>query len=151
MRAMAINPADRFASVGEMVEALAQSVAPHREEPAVSRAMAVYAEISTDDAALRESCSTALITGLRGLGFEIAVTAPDSLLAARSNPSRSLAMAVVNLVSDQCVKADIRIAIGLGNATFGNGSVDSELIDVVSWAPYPLTARVWIDPALPER
>lgn len=147
MQAMAIEPADRFTSVGEMVAALAQAISPHRDGPS-RRAMAVCIEISTKDATLRERCSGALVDGLRGLGFAIAIAAPDSMVAARPEPSPRVASEVVQLVGEQCRGADVRIAIGIGKATFSDGNVDGELLDVESWAPYPLIDPVWIDPAL---
>jgi hypothetical protein len=42
----------------------------------------------------------------------------------------------------------VRIAVGIGKGTFADGNVDGELLDVESWAPYPLVDSVWIDPAL---
>jgi eukaryotic-like serine/threonine-protein kinase len=148
MQAMAIEPSERFASVGEMVAALRQATAPHRPSGEVIRAMAVCIEISTSDAALREHCSVALVEGLRSLGFSIAVEAPDSMVAASAQPSAATAAELVKLVSGQCAQADVRMAVGLGNATFTDGHVDGELLDVERWAPYPLVDRVWIDPAL---
>jgi len=148
MQAMAIEPADRFASVGEMVAALAQATAPHRDAAPVRRAMAVYIEISTKDPEQREKCSAALVEGLRAFGFAIAIEAPDSILAARPEQSARIASEVVKMVDSQCGGTDVRIAIGIGKATFSDGNVDGELLDVEAWAPYPLSARVWIDPAL---
>jgi eukaryotic-like serine/threonine-protein kinase len=148
MQAMAIEPANRFASVGELAAALAQACGPARAASASSRAMAVYLEISTIDTTLRERCTDILLEGLRGLGFTIAVAAPDCMLAARQEPSRSVTAEVLSLVEEQASAADIRVAIGLGNATFADGNVDGELLDAESWAPYPLVDRVWVDPAL---
>lgn len=148
MQAMAIEPADRFASVGEMVAALAQATEPRRDG-ALRRAMAVYIEISTKDPEQRERCLASLVEGLRALGFAIALEAPDSILAARPEPSARVASEVVKMVDAECGGTDVRIAIGIGKATtFSDGNVDGELLDVEDWAPYPLRDRVWIDPAL---
>jgi serine/threonine protein kinase len=147
-QAMAIEPANRFSSVGEMVAALRQAVYPQSESHTSNRAMAVYLEISTKDAEQRERCSGALGDGLRALGFTLAIEAPDSLLAARPEPSQSVASEVVQMVGEQCAGAEVRIAIGIAKATFSDGSVDGDVIDVEGWAPYPLTDRVWIDPSL---
>ena len=68
--------------------------------------------------------------------------------AARQEPSRSVTAEVLSMVSEQCGDADIRVAIGLGNATFVDGNVDGELLDAESWAPYPLVDGVWVDPQL---
>jgi serine/threonine-protein kinase len=148
MQAMAIEPGDRFASVGEMVAALAQAAAPHRDAAPVSRAMAVYLEISTKDPEQREKCLAALVEGLRAFGFAIAIEAPDSILAARPEPSARVASEVVKMVEAQGGGTDVCIAIGIGKATFSDGNVDGELLDVEDWAPYPLRDRVWVDPAL---
>ena len=148
MQAMAIEPADRFSSVGEMVAALAQAAAPRRERAQVPRAMAVYLEISTKDAEQRERCSGALGDGLRALGFTIAIDAPDSLVAARPEASAPVAGEVVKMVGEKCAGAEVRIAIGIAKATFFDGGVDGDVIDVESWAPYPLVDAVWLDPSL---
>jgi eukaryotic-like serine/threonine-protein kinase len=148
MQAMAIEPADRFSSVGEMVAALAQAAAPRRESAQVPRAMAVYLEISTKDAEQRERCSGALGDGLRALGFTIAIDAPDSLVAARPEASAPVAGEVVKMVGEKCAGAEVRIAIGTAKATFFDGGVDGDVIDVESWAPYPLVDAVWLDPSL---
>lgn len=150
MQAMAIEPADRYPSVGAMVEALAHAATGGRASTAgdACRAMAVYIEIFTADEALRERCAETLERGLRDQGFVIAVAAPDSMLAARPEPSAKVAAEVVSLISEQCARADIRLAIGIGEATFSEGAVDGDVLDVESWAPYPLVERVWIDPSL---
>lgn len=149
MQAMAIEPADRYPSVGAMVEALAHAVLGRAKTAGDEcRAMAVCIEISTPDEALREQCIGALQQGLLGMGFVIAVTAPDSMLAARPEPSASVAAAVVGLLGEQCLRADIHVAIGIGNAVFSEGGVDGDVLDAESWAPYPLVDQVWIDPAL---
>jgi eukaryotic-like serine/threonine-protein kinase len=148
MQAMAIEPADRFSSVGEMVAARAQAAAPRRESAQVPRAMAVYLEISTKDAEQRERCSGALGDGLRALGFTIAIDAPDSLVAARPEASAPVAGEVVKMVGEKCAGAEVRIAIGTAKATFFDGGVDGDVIDVESWAPYPLVDAVWLDPSL---
>ena len=127
MQAMAIEPADRYPSVGAMVEALAHAVLGRAKTAGDEcRAMAVCIEISTPDEALREQCIGALQQGLLGMGFVIAVTAPDSMLAARPEPSASVAAAVVGLLGEQCLRADIHVAIGIGNAVFSEGGVDAQ-------------------------
>lgn len=150
MQAMAIEPADRYSSVGEMVTALAHAASPSRAASVSDscRAMAVYIEVSTADEALRARCTEAVGQRLRELGFVIAVAAPDSMLAARVEPSSAVAVEVSNIVGEQCSRADIRVAIGLGNATFSDDGVDGDVLDVESWAPYPLVERVWVDPEL---
>jgi serine/threonine-protein kinase len=147
MQAMAIEPVDRFASVGEMVAALHHAVSPHHEGPS-RRAMAVCIELSTKDAGQRQRCAASLDDGLRALGFAVVNTAPDSLVAARPEPSARVASEVVKLVNARCGGVDVRVAIGIGKATFGDGRFDGDLLDVESWAPYPLAEPVWIDPAL---
>jgi eukaryotic-like serine/threonine-protein kinase len=149
MRAMAIEPADRFASVGEMVAALAHAVAPHRDGGAVQqRALGAYLEITTKDAERRERCSSSLVEALRELGFVIAIEAPDSIIAASPDPTLRMAQEVVRQVKERCGEAEVRIALGMVKAMFDDGNVDGEWIDVESWAPYPLVDPVWIDPKL---
>lgn len=147
MQAMAIEPADRFPSVGEMVAALTQAVAPSREGPS-RRAMAVCIEIFTKDARIRERCSMLLVEELRTLGMAIGVAAPDSIIAAHPELSPRIAAEVVKLAGHHRDAADVRIAVGVGKGTFADGHVDGELLDVESWAPYPLVDSVWVDPAL---
>lgn len=150
MQAMAIEPADRFPSVGAMVEALAQVVGSSRATTAgdAQSAMAVYLEVSTADEQLRKRCAELLERRLRELGFVMAVVAPDSMLALVPEPSAELAATIEAMLDELCGRADIRVAIGVGAAQFGDGDVDSEMLDVESWAPYPLNERVWIDPKL---
>ncbi len=150
MQAMAIEPSARFASVGEMVAALAHAVNPHREVGGpLRRALGVYLEISTRDATRRERCSGALVVLLRELGFVIAIEAPDSIIAASPDPSLRMATEVVKQVKDRSSgEAEVRIALGLVKAMFDDGNVDGEWIDVEGWAPYPLVDPVWIDPKL---
>ncbi|MEZ4362063.1 MAG: serine/threonine-protein kinase [Kofleriaceae bacterium] len=148
MQAMAIEAADRFASVGELVEAFTRAALPRRPSGEAAPAMAVCIEISTQDAAMRERCSVVLLEGLRALGFSIAVEAPDSMIAGRPDVEVSVAKELEALVTAQCARADVRIAIGISTATFTGGAVDGDLLDIENWAPYPLVERVWIDPRL---
>lgn len=148
MQAMAIEPADRFASVGDMVAALAQAAAPPQDGVPVRRAMGVYLETSTKDPEQRKKCIAALADGLRGLGFAIAYESPDSIMAARPEPSSRVASEVVKMVDGARGTTEVRIAIGTGKATFYDCVADGELIDVENWAPYPLRDRVWIAPEL---
>lgn len=148
MQAMAIEPADRFASVGEMVAALAQAAAPPQDGVPVRRAMGVYLETSTKDPEQRKKCIAEIAEGLRGLGFAIAFESPDSVMAARPEPSSRVAAEVVKMIDGARGTTEVRVAIGTGKATFYDCVADGELIDVENWAPYPLRDRVWIAPEL---
>jgi hypothetical protein len=78
-----------------------------------------------------------------GAGMTIAMTAPDSLIAVAT--SLDLAAVRTRLVD---LASAAKVAVGASRATICGGVVDGPALDVEGWAPYPLTAGLWITPTL---
>ncbi len=136
LKALAPDPAARYASPRELVEALRQIIQPAPGGCSEQDVIALYIEGGPADLALASSAAT-------GTGMTIAMTAPDSLIAVGT---------VVNLAVLRARVADLaataRIAIGQSRASICGGVVDGPALDVESWAPYPLEGGLWITPAL---
>ncbi len=136
LKALAPDPAARYASPRELVEALRQIIQPAPGGCNEQDVIALYIEGGPADLALASSAAT-------GAGMTIAMTAPDSLIAVGT---------VVNLAVLRARVADLaataRIAIGQSRASICGGVVDGPALDVESWAPYPLEGGLWITPAL---
>jgi serine/threonine-protein kinase len=137
VKALAPEPAARFASARELLEALRAIIAPTGAPvDGEQDVVALYVEGGPADLALASSVATAS-------GMIIAMTAPDSLIAVAT---------AVDVASLRARLADVaagaKVAIGRTRASIIAGVVDGPALDVEAWAPYPLEAGVWIAPEL---
>jgi serine/threonine-protein kinase len=131
-RALATEPAARFATVRELIAALRAVIhpAPAGGEVAV---IALYVEAGPDEVARVMAIATAG-------GMTIAMSAPDSLLAVSpigGVDTSSLKGELANLI-------DARVALGTTRASIEGTVVDGPALDVEGWAPYPLPIGLWV-------
>lgn len=130
-RALAPEPAARFAGARELFEALRDVIFP--SEGASVDVVALYVEGS----AAVESAA-ALVSRVR---MTVALTAPDSLLAVAPRGCVDLAYLRGELVS---LAGVAKVALGMSRATIRGHVVDGDALDVESWAPYPLQIGLWV-------
>ncbi len=134
VRSLAPDPADRFRSPRELIDALRAIVQPavQTEQDVV----AMYVEGGPAELALAAQLAAQS-------GMTVAMTAPDSLLAVA--PRLDIAAHRGRL--DE-LASTAKVAIGTSRATICGGVVDGPALDVEGWAPYPLQGGLWITPAL---
>jgi serine/threonine protein kinase len=130
-RALAPEPAARFAGARELYEALRAVIFP--SEGVSVDVVALYVEGS----AAVESAA-ALVSRVR---MTVALTAPDSLLAVAPRGCVDLVYLRGELVSLARVA---KVALGMSRATIRGHVVDGDALDVESWAPYPLQVGLWV-------
>lgn len=138
VKALAPEPAQRFATPRELFAALRAIIAPTANAGADAEqdVIALYVEGGPAELALASGIAT-------GAGMTIAMTAPDSLIAvAHAVDVGALRTRLAEVAT--CAK----VAIGQSRATIGAGGVDGPALDVEGWAPYPLATGLWITPAL---
>ncbi|MEO8846467.1 MAG: serine/threonine-protein kinase [Kofleriaceae bacterium] len=136
-RALATNPADRFATVGEFIAALRAVIAPQTLATGPEPVVAVYVEGD----ALALAAASNLTTGA---GMMIALAMPNSLIAVAPVGAIDLAALVEKLAKLEHAK----VAVGATTAERSGNAIDGEALDVEAWAPYPLADQLWISPAL---
>ncbi|MGE5185096.1 MAG: serine/threonine-protein kinase [Acidobacteriota bacterium] len=140
LRALATDPAARYAGARDFVEALRAVIAPAAAASNEHEVVALYVEGGPAELALAANLATMH-------GMTIAVTSPDSLTAVASRESLDV-RAMTPRLRELASTSPARIALGVSRATIGGSLVDGPALDVESWAPYPLECDVWIDPAL---
>jgi serine/threonine protein kinase len=131
-RALSPEPADRFADARSFSEALRAVI--HGGVGEVQEVAVLYVE--GDPADIESATAVA-----RALGWTIALTAPDSMLAVVPRQRIDIA-ALRTRVS--ALSAHARVAIGISHATVSGDLVDGPALDVESWAPYPLPTGLWV-------
>jgi serine/threonine-protein kinase len=134
LKALAPDPANRYASARELLEALRAVIAPAASSEL--DVIALYVEGGPVELARASAIATSA-------GFTIAMTAPDSLIAVAT--STDVAALRTRFTE---IAATAKIALGRSRATICAGVVDGPALDVEGWAPYPLDAGLWITPTL---
>ena len=135
VRALAPDPAKRFGSPRELIDALRAIIQPG-ERQAEEDVIALYVEGGPAElAAAANFAATA--------GMTIAMTAPDSLIAV----SAKLDLSEVRTRLEEIAQV-AKVAVGTSRATICGGVVDGPALDVEAWAPYPLVGGLWITPTL---
>ncbi len=140
LRALATDPAARYAGAREFLEALREVIAPAAASTNELEVVALYVEGGPHELALAANLATTH-------GMTIALTSPDSLTAVASRDSLDV-RAITTRLRELASTSPARIALGVSRATIHGSVVDGAALDVESWAPYPLKCDVWIDPAL---
>ncbi|HEY5927175.1 MAG TPA: serine/threonine-protein kinase [Kofleriaceae bacterium] len=135
VRALAPDPAARFGSPRELVDALRAIIQPG-ERRAEEDVIALYVE--GGPAELAAAANFAATTGMT-----IAMTAPDSLIAVGAK----LDLSEVRTRLEEIARM-AKVAVGTSRATICGGVVDGPALDVEGWAPYPLAGGLWITPTL---
>jgi serine/threonine protein kinase len=138
VKALAPDPAARFSTTRELLDALRAVIAPSGESVGVGEqdVIALYVEGGPAELALASGIAT-------GAGMTIAMTAPDSLIAVAASVDVA---ALRTRLSD--LTANAKVAIGQTRASICGGVVDGPALDVEAWAPYPLSTGLWITPTL---
>jgi serine/threonine-protein kinase len=134
-KALSPDPAARFTTTRELVDALRAIIQPS-DAGSEQDVIAFYVEGGPADLALASSAATAA-------GMTIAMTAPDSLIAVGAQTNVALLRARMGDLA-----ASAKVAIGTTRATICGGVVDGPALDVESWAPYPLNSGLWITPGI---
>ena len=135
LKALQHDPAARFASARELLDALRAVIAP-APGGGEQGVVALYVEGGPAELALASGIATAA-------GMTIAMAAPDSLIAVA--PTVDVVALRTRLAE---VAATAKLALGQSRATICAGVVDGGALDVESWAPYPLASGLWITPTL---
>ncbi len=130
-RALASDPAARFASTRELVDALRVVIHPSVGDEV--DVIAFYAEVATDELATVK----ALVCHA---GMTVAIEAPDSILAVALRTATDLDV----LKSGLARVGSLHGALGSSRATLHGQVVDGPALDVESWAPYPLSPGLWV-------
>jgi serine/threonine protein kinase len=154
LRALAPDPADRFATAGEFVEALRAALRATRPTinvpsvPAdldIGRSVAIEPRTNIDVLVVYAEADRDTITQLRevllGVPMTIATTERDSVICVAPKDRCDLAP-LQRLLEPFAALA--RIAVGISSASIVNGEVDGDALDVESWAPFPLPDGLWI-------
>lgn len=131
-RALAPEPDARYPnarSLGAALRAVIHGVAGEEIEVAV-----LYVEGDAADV-------IAMTDVARSLGFIVALTAPDSMLAVI--PRDRIDVAVLR-DKVQAITGEARVAIGVSRATINGQLVDGPALDVEGWASYPLPTGLWV-------
>jgi len=136
VRALAPDPAARFASPRDFVTALRAIIQPGDEISTEQDVITLYVEGGPVE--LAQAATFAANTGMT-----IAMTAPDSLIAVA--PRLDVSEYRTRL---QELASAAKVAVGKSRATICGGVVDGPALDVEGWAPYPLEGGLWITPTL---
>jgi serine/threonine protein kinase len=135
-RALAPEPSARFPdarSLGAALRAVIHGTVGAEIEVAV---LYVEAEAATVAQAIEIA---------RTLGFTVALTAPDSMLAVIPRERIDTA-ALREKVTEMSPGA--HVALGVSKATIIGQIVDGPALDVEGWAPYPLPIGLWVSDGL---
>ena len=132
-RALAVEPAHRFASAHDFIEALRAVI-----EPAAAGGeqdvLALYVEGGPVELARASAIAT-------GAGMTIAMAAPDSLIAVAYRASIAAPTLAARLEE---IATTAKVALGASRATIVGSVVDGPALDVEGWAPYPLEVGLWL-------
>lgn len=131
-RALAPEPAARFAGTREFKEALRAVIFPSSGNE--MDVIALYVEATTD-------IITVAADVIGRVKMTIALTAPDSILAVA--PRDQLDMLILRRELER-LAANAKIALGKSRATIRGHLVDGDALDVEAWAPYPLSTGLWV-------
>jgi serine/threonine protein kinase len=138
VRALAPDPAQRFASTHELVAALRAVIQPSASQEV--DVVALYLEGGPGE--------LALVTNLAASsGMVIALTAPDSVLAV-ANRANVDVPALCTKLRDLAAIPNTRMALGCSRATICGGVVDGPALDVEGWAAFPLAQGLWVGTGL---
>ncbi|MBA3397873.1 MAG: serine/threonine protein kinase [Deltaproteobacteria bacterium] len=129
--ALAPDPAARYASTRELVDALRVVIHPSVGDEV--DVIAFYAEVAPDDIATVKSVVCAA-------GMTVAIEAPDSILAVALRAATDVDVLKGGLAR----VGSLHAALGSSRATLHGQVVDGPALDVESWAPYPLAAGLWV-------
>jgi len=136
-RALHPDPAQRFATAREFLDAFRAVVSPVTDAGGEQDVVALYVE--GDPAALAGAANLAAAANMT-----IAMTTIDSILAVAAKADlASLRPELAKLAA-----AGAKIAVGATRATIVGRVIDGPALDIEGWAPYPLADGVWIAPAL---
>jgi serine/threonine protein kinase len=131
-RALAPEPAERFSSTRELIEALRAVIVPSQSGEV--DVLALYVE--GDPAEVTRANDL-----IRRFGWVPALTAPDSVLAVTPRGRGD----TQNLLSElRTFEPKTRIALGRSLASISGQIVDGPALDVEGWAPYPLEPGLWV-------
>jgi serine/threonine-protein kinase len=136
VRALAVDPTERFASPNDLFAALREVIAPAEVSSLEVDVVALYVEAGAASVARAREVAASL-------GMTVALVAPDSVLA----------VGLKDLVDVGALRAllaplaDARTAIGVTTAALG-AVVDGQALDVEGWAPYPLSPGMWVSEGL---
>jgi hypothetical protein len=131
IKALATEPAQRFATVVELHRALRAVIRP--DACVEIDVVTLYAEAIPDD--IKRVTAIAVDAGMM-----IAIAAPDSVLAVAPRDRidvSTLTQALANL-------PDSRIAVGASRASIQGDQVEGPALDVEGWASYPLAMGLWV-------
>jgi len=131
-RALAPEPADRYASPTDFYAALAAVIHPAVGEEV--DVVAMYVEGSAADVGKATDVA-------REAGLTVALSAPDSILAVAPRNRVDAAALRDKLVG---FERETRAALGVSRATIVGHIVDGPALDVEGWAPYPLSHGLWV-------
>jgi serine/threonine-protein kinase len=134
VRALAPDPAQRFASPREFVDALRAIIQP--ADQSEQDVVTLYVEGGPAELALAAKLAAQA-------GMTVAMTAPDSLLAVAPRFDT-----VGQRARLEELARTAKVALGKSRATICAGVVDGPALDVEGWAPYPLEGGLWITPTL---
>ena len=132
-RALAPDPAARFATVRELGDALRGVILRPASPAAEVDVTVVYAEAGPAEIAQISTLVTAA-------GMVIAIASPDSVLAVSPRDGRDLSALQGHLAA----VAGARIALGRSRASIQGALVDGPALDAEAWAPYPLPGGLWV-------
>ena len=135
-RALAPDPADRFATASELAAAFRAIIHPTSGDERRARGASRCASRARRTSSRARGRSRAARHDGRDPGArQPAVRGPDR--------ARSIAAALV-AARAEIVAAGASVAIGSSTATIGPAGVDGAALDVESWAPYPLPVGLWL-------
>ncbi len=130
-RALAPEPAERFATARALAEALRAIIEP--AETGEVEVIALYVEGPAAEVAKGVEIANRV-------GMRTALSAPDSFLAVARTTEVDVGKLETQLRTED---PETRIAIGWSRATL-TATIDGPALDVESWAPYPLPAGLWV-------
>jgi hypothetical protein len=130
-RALASEPAERYATPRDLFDALVGVIRPSAGEQV--DVIALYIEATA--VAIAGATTIAIAAGMT-----VALAAPDSLLAVGPLASVDVGSLRTALAA---IAATASIAIGITRASLGD-VVDGPALDAEGWAPYPLPPGMWV-------
>lgn len=137
-RALAPEPADRFASVADFLAAIRAILRPTVGGATAEIAVRVL-YVEGPAALVSRAWPIA-----RAAGMIAAIQAPDSLLCVA--PREGFDAVALAAALGTIAAAGAAIAIGTSTASITAAGVDGPALDAESWAPYPLAPGMWVKP-----
>ncbi len=133
-RALAPEPSERFPSARGLFDALKHAVSPDPATVGVEvPVLVLYVEGDAGEVATAT-------TRCAALGFVVALSAPDSVLAVTPRDR----VDANQLAGKMTFSARTKTAIGYSHASIRGQVVDGPALDVEGWAPYPLPDGLWV-------